>query len=123
MFKFEVYENMRNIKDSMQLDSNTDICKLETDQGVITIEVRGYVKVEFKGYVYTQPSDFPQELKDIIAREPNICDTNDDVEIYENNWFEIFYNGDEFYDTIDIEGYTELELLTACLEMLDESQK
>ena len=91
MWKFEVYQNMREIKDSMQLDSGTDICKLTTDAGVVEICVQGFVCVDWS------PSVF-----------------ND-----ESNWFEIVLNKDEAYDVVDIEGSTEEELLSLCLEMLD----
>ena len=126
MWQFEVYQDMRNIKDSMQLDSGTDICKLTTDAGVVEICVQGFVCVDWSpsGFKdddierYKHPSEFPDELKLLIETDPNWT-SDKRLYINENNWFEIFLNEDEAYDVVDIEGYTEEELLSLCLEMLD----
>ena len=76
MWQFEVYQNMRGIKDSMQLDSGTDICKLTTDAGVVEICVQGFVCVDWSpsGFKdndierYKYPSDFPDDLKSLIEK-------------------------------------------------------
>ena len=65
MWQFEVYQDMRNIKDSMQLDSGTDICKLTTDAGVVEICVQGFVCVDWS------PSGFKD---DDIESPLYICD-------------------------------------------------
>lgn len=86
------------IRDSMQLDSNQTIAELKAGVWSITLEVRGQVRVVWapdiennpeKTEVYTQPSDFPDELMAVFAEERN---TADDPSIFvdDNNWFEVF---------------------------------
>lgn len=127
-FNFEIFEDMINIKDSMQFDSGTTICRLQKGKDIIEIEVRGHVTVDwcsegdFTNYPsdrYKYPSDFPKELKELIKNDNNWM--NDPrVSVIENNWFEIFLNGDEAYDVVDVEGNTPEQLLSLCLEMLEE---
>lgn len=135
--------DMTQIKDSMQIDSGTTIATLKTKNHFISLEVRGEVKVWFNpdkngeptnGDYYIYPSEFPQELKDLIAKKTEIYrkdgdnkgiehtwSLDDRVYMSENNWFEIFKGEDEndtalSADTIDIEGYTPEEILGVMLE-------
>lgn len=93
-----------------------------------TLEVRGDVRVWFDGVYYDAPSVFPAELKTLIASDVDWFD-NPRVDVSNNNWFEVFYGfsqyPDEHYDTVDVEGYTNqqiLDLLTDCImEVLNES--
>lgn len=117
--KFTVFQPMEEITDSMMLDSDTTICRLEKDGYLVEIETRGAVRVEFKGSIYTRPSEFPEELKELIKRNPNIWETEENVSMHDNNWFELFiYDGkDRAYLTsvcLDIEGETEEELKEEC---------
>ena len=116
---FKVFQPMEEITDSMMLDSDTLICRLEKDGYLVEIETRGEVRVEFKGSIYTRPSEFPEELKDLIKRNPNIWGVGGDVFASDTNWFELFiYVGkDRAYLTsvcLDIEGETEEELREEC---------
>lgn len=119
---FHNFIDLTNIHDSMQLDSGTVIATLRTKDGFASLEVRGYVKVFWNpnpkpdegpsdGSCYIQPSEFPQDLKDLIAGKTAItmnakCDESfgkikgnwamdDRVYIAENNWFELFIGEDE----------------------------
>ena len=70
MVEFKVYENCENIVDSMQIESDTTIASLKIDeQREVTIETRGSINVTFDGQEYRSVSEFPKELKDIIANE------------------------------------------------------
>lgn len=135
--------DMTKIKDSMQIDSGTTIAILKTKNHFISLEVRGEVKVFFNpdksgeptdGDYYTSPSEFPQELKDLIAENTEIYrkdgDTkgiehtwslDDRVYISENNWFEIFKGKNATdpvpnADVVDAEGLTPGEILSLMLE-------
>lgn len=135
--------DMTKIKDSMQIDSGTTIATLKTKNHFISLEVRGEVKVFFNpdkngeptdGDYYTSPSEFPQELKDLIAENTEIYRKDEDtkgiehtwslddrVYISENNWFEIFREEDEDdpvpnADIVDAEGLTPEEILNLMLE-------
>lgn len=124
---FKTFVNMKNIKNSLQLDSGQTICSLENDFVKTIIEVNGDVKIWWNpngdprdGDYYTKPSEFPEELKKIIA-EDKWFDTNKHVEVDFNNWFEIFFidkatNEFAAEDVADIEGYDDKELLFTCLD-------
>lgn len=131
--------NLAEVKDSMQFDSYTVIAELEYKGYYACIEVRGEVRVQFNprvkdgedvgdGECYNRPSEFPQELKDIIAGKTEICRTDGDttgmehnwelddrVYVSENNWFELFFgkSKDNITDSIvvDVEGETEQGVL------------
>ena len=130
LIKFELLDNLSKYTDSMLFDSNTVIAKMVCEHKGHTINVglmvRGYVKVEYKGDIYTNPSDFPEELRNTIEANPNLWMLeNDDVEIWENNWFEYIYdhsfNGRTYSDGImfedDLSKYTAEELEKAMLEI------
>lgn len=125
---FTVYEDMTGIKDSMQLDSGTEICFLKTEHGCALIEVKGFVTVDWcpEGISsgescdrYRIPSEFPKELKELIASGADFW--NDDrVYIDENNWFELFLHEDESVsDVVDIEGHTNEDLLSLMHECIE----
>lgn len=116
------YEDMKPIKDSMQFDSDTEICEYTpADKKIkITIEVRGEVRIIYNDEVYTKPSDFPQEVKEII-QNGDLWNT-DEIYVGNNNWFELFFWDEEgnFLDSdvVDIEGMSPEELCDYCEEVL-----
>lgn len=132
--------DMTQIVDSMQIDSEETIATMHAFGVKASLEVRGDVKIWWNpekgkdpldGKYYKYPSEFPEDLKNLIAKGV----TNDDqhwstdprLYISENNWFEIFI-GDENrgYDCsicVDVEGMTPDEikdmLLDICKEYTD----
>lgn len=112
--KFEQYDFLENIVDSLQLPSNITIASLETDTGgICTLEVRGDVRLIFTDEIFRYPDEFPTELKEIIATGRAWEDER--VEIVDNNWFEVFYDqtGEGvgvMYDVVDAEQYTPKEI-------------
>lgn len=123
--------DMSSIKDSMQLDSYQDIAYLKDANINITvsIEVRGEVKVwfnrhggnPFDGEWFSTPSDFPKELKTLIA-ENNRWYEDERLFIDENNWFEAFVEAPmtriQFdSELVDIEGMSTEELTQFLYEL------
>lgn len=119
---YSQFVDMKPIKDSMQLCSDTQICRYGPPDGQfkVTIEVRGEVRITYKDEVYTNPSDFPQEVKEII-KNGDLWNT-DEIYVGNNNWFELFFWDEEgnFLDSdvVDIEGMTPEELCDYCEEVL-----
>lgn len=105
-----IYEDLAKITDSLLLESGIIIATLKDTETNNTIEIKvcGQVKINFKGDWYRYPSDYPDELTEMI-KDGSVYD-NDDVYVDMNNWFEIFYNGDEWSDVVDVEGQTPQEL-------------
>ena len=123
--------DMTQITDSMQLDSDTQIAGMEFKGITASLEVRGYVGVYWNpdatseyldsGDHYTQPSDFPQELKDLI-KEGGYWDCDPRVYVTENNWFELFLADEDGYigsDVVDVEEYTYVDLFNFLHESID----
>lgn len=100
--KFEKYVDFKKLPDSMCLDSGTSICRLEDGNDTLSIEVRGYVKVEYDGYYYRHYSDMPVTLQKMFAE--GTAYNNPEVTIHEGNWYEVFYNQDKQYDVAEIDG-------------------
>lgn len=135
--------DMKEIKNSMQIDSGTTIATMQTKDCYMSIEVVGKVKVFFNpntneeptaGDCYRYPSEFPQELKDLISgnaaiyqRDGNTQETgcpwdcDDRVYVDNSNWFELFYGKTPddpvpSSECVDIEGYTPGQLLDLFME-------
>lgn len=108
---FDCDQDLSKYTDSMLFESGQTIAELICEdrngrQIAVTLEVRGYVTVEYDGDVYHSVCDFPEQLIEIIKNHPGEWDIyspsgegNDDEEsnifISENNWFEMMccYNG------------------------------
>lgn len=89
-----ISEDLANCKDSMLFGSGTQIAYAEFTKGTaeitVSLEVRGKVRVIFGEYVYTNPKEFPNELKTLI-RSDKYWDTNEKVYVSLNNWFEYIF--------------------------------
>lgn len=114
---FEMCVNIDKLPDSMCYDSNTTICTYTNGSDRIDIEVRGYVTVWYNGEVYRHYSDMPKELQKLFTTGEAY--SNDKISIQENNWYEVFFNYDEHYDIVDIDGYTPTELEQCCKDYLN----
>lgn len=88
-FEFTQYEEMENVKDSLEFESETQICTLGNSDYLVSLEVHGEVRVTFNDEVFRTPSDFPDELKALI-RENEDWQFADNVYVGNNNWFELF---------------------------------
>ena len=90
--------------DSMLFDSGEQIAEMVfEDNGkeiYISLEVRGDVKVFFNEQTYRYPSEFPEELKEIIKGHPILWDCEDDIFVDMNNWFEYIFEVDGKYSDV-----------------------
>lgn len=92
-FIFEQYIDLREVKDSLELVSDQTVAKLETDDALLYLDVRGQVAVSYKDEIYYNYNAFPTELKTLIHEDPTWYLLNEDVRIVSSNWFEVFYEG------------------------------
>ena len=105
---FTCDSNLSKYTDSMLFDSDTETIaegyfETDNDQEKIWIElcVRGAVRVEVDGLIYTSPSDFPDWLKERIKKHPNgwqYLETEDkEVFCHDSNWFELLVTSESGY--------------------------
>lgn len=123
--KFELYEDLTNVRDSMMFNSYTDIAKLTTPEGKeMTLEVRGEVRVTthdengdiiatYRGY-----SDMPADLKAKIADGSYLEDES--IYVGDNNWFEVFYNDANLCECVDVENCTPAEIYELMADMIEQ---
>ena len=86
ILEFKVYGDLSKYTDSL-LFQDEKIASLLTKEYKVTIEVIGDIRIFFKGNLYKCSSKFPEELIEII--ENGEVSEHSDVEIMDNNWFEI----------------------------------
>ena len=106
---FSCEENLAQYISSMLFDSGEEIARGSFTCGdehlEISLRVCGEVAVTYKDEVYHRPSEFPDELIQLIKEHPYDWDVyapsgegNDEAEgdIYVglNNWFEYIFDGD-----------------------------
>lgn len=107
--RFDCDSDLSKYTDSMLFDSDTEtiaegIFKKTIDgRGELRIElcVRGAVRVETDGEIFTSPSEFPAWLKERIRKHPNgwqYLDTDDrEVYCHDTNWFELLVTSERGY--------------------------
>lgn len=105
---FGCNSDLSKYTDSMLFDSDTETIAegyFETDnaQEKIQIElcVRGAVRVEADGKIFTSPSEFPAWLKERIRKHPHgwqhLETDNREVYCHEYNWFELLVTSESGY--------------------------
>lgn len=118
--RFYLDEDLTNVTDSMEFDSGTEIATLSFGDSEASIMVCGEVRVTFKDELYRKPSEFPEELKEII-RAGHVFD-HEDVYVGNNNWFAIqFRDGTEWDpndDVVDVEGLSKQEIFSLMWDAL-----
>jgi hypothetical protein len=92
---FKCNDNLSQYVDSMLFDNGVCIAEMECefdngDMCTISLEVRGEVNVDFNETTYRSPSEFPDELKNII-KENRLWDCESCVYVDMNNWFEYMF--------------------------------
>lgn len=129
IIEFTCDDNLKQYTDSMLFDSGTVVasldCEVNDHRIEIFLEVRGEVKIDYKGSRYRYPSDFPSELKEQIKTNPFWFTDTEDLEIDMNNWFEYIYDdtvGGKTYSDgimceIDFSNYTEEEMKNKLIEI------
>ena len=119
--KFEVYQNLKDCKDSMLFNAGERIAKYGTDDNYVLLTVYGEVRVEYKGKYYYRATDMPQALVDMF--ENGRAYDSDYVYIGESNWFDYVHvlNGQIMAEDIacesDIAEMTKEELKAEMSEM------
>jgi len=121
------------IRDSMQLDSNTVIATLEVGDYRLVLEVVGDVKVFWNpnegrwddrdSEMYKCASQMPDELLALFA---NGYDQRKDLNVCNNNWFEavVSYKGTIIYsDLADMDSLDPCDLFTSLWDMYLEFKK
>lgn len=98
--KFECEADVSRYTDSLLFDSGETICSMNAsdefgDSFQLDICVTGEVNVSYKEETYTKPSEFPEELKELIRTGE--ANRNPDVYIGNNNWFEITFSVKDRY--------------------------
>lgn len=78
-----------SVNDSMEVESGTELARLDTGDTVVTLEVRGDVDVEYKGKSYRSPAKFPPELLEIMHNGYD-SDESGTLNVIDNNWAEVF---------------------------------
>ena len=90
-------DDLTKYVDSILFDSGTEIAKaIFTCNGEtleVSLQVFGDVSVPYKGKVYHKPSEFPEELFELMKNNK----FNTGIKKYYINWFEFLING-EFED-------------------------
>ena len=92
--------------DSLLVESGTELAYmkywLDGKEEELYIAVRGDIKIIYKGEYYFRPSEYTEELKDILKSSPVEQLEIDDFEIIDNNWCELFHRGDNYEDGLDV---------------------
>lgn len=126
---FSCNENLKQYIDSMLFDSDETIATLdyEIENYKISIDlmIRGEVRVDYKGVRYRTPSEFPNELKEIIKNDPHWTAGSDELYVDMNNWFEYIYDCScddcEWSDGVmfesDLSTYSEADLFKEMYEL------
>lgn len=125
MSTFKLYEDTKNIKDSLQFDSGTLIAEYIDNDLSARIEVVGDVRIIFEGDIFKYPSNFSDELKQIVAKGNAYDDER--IEVCENNWFELIVIDNTNNTEIDmgddpiiaVEGLTAHELKDLLISILN----
>jgi len=106
----KVYEDLTDINTSLLLPSGLMIATYEDDttETYLSYEVQGEIDIQFKGDWYEDPTEYPDELVEMLK---NGAAGNEDIVVIENNWFEGMFWSDKGWcgtcfcsDVVDIEG-------------------
>ena len=110
-----VNKDLRNISDAMLLSSGTVVATYTAPKMGINLALRvaGDVNLTYKGQVYRDVSEFPDELKALMTYD-NKFRQHPDVNVLNNSWFELVQtdnNGNIIEaEVADPENYTEDEI-------------
>lgn len=86
--EYTCVKDIDDINDSMECDTGTELARLRDGNYIAVLKVVGRVEVLYKDDIYTVPGKFPKELKEAFHNGTASEDQN--IEIRNNNWFEIW---------------------------------
>lgn len=116
------------VTDPLLLSSGKEIYSASVDhKWDVSLRVCGDVRVTWKGSLYTDVSQFPDELKAFIRDNSNIflADFPEDSGISMNNWYELFVYNDKsecVFDEVldeDVASLTEESVKEDICEVID----
>lgn len=90
--EFHTDNELSRYTDSMLFDSHNDEIaygefEIDNVMHVIRLEVNGYIRLYYKDEVFVSPSEFPEELKNLIKTNPLWADDTD-IDVRDSNQFE-----------------------------------
>lgn len=115
---FNVYEDMTKISDSVLLESDTVIADLISDDVDARIIVRGEINITYKNKNYRHPSEYSEELKQLISSGKNWFHDKD-IYVSNNNWFECIVNDICDTDIVNAENCDYKKLYTIIAHSLN----
>lgn len=86
--EFQSNIDLTDINSSMELESGQEIARLRRGDRVVTVEVRGEVRVVYKKQTYKSVSQMPEELIQMFRNGKAFNSKKVFVDM--NNWFEVF---------------------------------
>lgn len=108
--KFTCVNDIADINSTMEVESGTELARLEKNGLITALMVYGLVRVLYKDEIYNSPAQFPGELKK--AFHDGTAWDNPDIDVRHNNWAEIvFYKKDDeknyesSLDTVITDGF------------------
>lgn len=116
-------DDLSQYVDSMLFDSGETIAKLTYGNWTCYVDVSGEKKIWFKDEQYRYVQDYPEEL--IEAFKNGTAYDNPNINICDNNWFDIvvYQDGEYIADDVvedDISKYNKKQLKEMMKEYLNE---
>ena len=95
---FSCESNLSVYTDSLLFDTGEIVATLDYKNYHVVVDVTGEKRIFFGDEIYTQASDYPDELIENI-KNGHIYDYQEDCYLQDNNWFDIaIYKDDYFLD-------------------------
>lgn len=122
MKRFETYIDLKDIRNTLELDSGDDVAWLQRDGYNAVCRVCGSVRVLYNDDVYKSACQMPEELLQIIHEGRT---EESGVEVVDSNWLEVLiYDKDwdwtGYGEVVDWEGVSEDEVFKYLNDCIDE---
>lgn len=118
--EFKLFVPVSELVDSMLLDSGQYVATLKYKGFEANIRVCGEVDVEYEGSDYKAACQMPEEL--LAKFRDNSAYSDPDVNIIDNNWFEVFIDKDDkwtgYSEVIDMDS-TENDIQWSLMYIID----
>ena len=121
---YSVDNDLSKYVDSLLFESGTQIAYANFQKGknkvYVSLEVRGQINIDYKGEIYTNPEEYPDELINLIKSGKIYFDDN--VYMNLNNWFEYIYTennicSDGFVCEVDVSELSPYEIVNNLTEV------
>ena len=123
--EFDCEDELSKYIDSMLFDSDESVAHgrfvYKNKEIDISLRICGEVSVSYKNETYHRPSEFPEELKEKIRKNPYQWETDKDICVFFNNWFEYIYDStDGMVCEDDVSKMTPEQILSEMTEIASE---